>query len=286
MRDLIVIGAGPAGLGAALQAARAGRDALVLEKERVGGRLNLARAVGNFPWPAAGQTSGAAIVRGLRRQARRSGVRISPEECRWIDRTGRWFIVRTAAAAYRCRAVVVATGVRPLPPAVPLDPAVARLVHYRWNDIPMRRGGRVAVIGAGEVAFDQACSLAERGAAVTVLCRGARPRAYAGLVSLARSLGVRLMLDRPVSRIETSRIPGVTLVTPRGRTRADAVLVAIGGEPSLPALTAAARRMLGHGLYIAGDAAGGRRQAAIAFGDGVDKAMMAAGTIGKDGGAC
>ncbi len=286
MRDVIVIGAGPAGLGAALQAKQAGLDALVLEKERVGGRLNLARRVGNFPWPAGGWLSGAVIVQGLRCQARRSGVRIAHQECLQVARAGQHFIVRTAAAEYRCRAVVVATGVRPLPLAVPLAPAAAGSVHYRWNDIKVHRGMRTAVVGAGETAFDQACSLAEHGAAVTVLCRGGRPRAHAGLVSLARSLGVRLRLNRPVSRIETSGTRGVALVTPRGRTRADAVLVAIGGEPSLPALTASARRRLGRGLHIAGDAvAGRRRQAAIAFGDGVDKAMMAHAYLGGRG-AC
>ncbi|MRR10227.1 FAD-binding protein, partial [bacterium] len=62
VRDLIVIGAGPAGLGAGLQAAQADMDVLVLEKDRVGGRLNLARQVGNFPWHAAERPAGAAII--------------------------------------------------------------------------------------------------------------------------------------------------------------------------------------------------------------------------------
>lgn len=287
MRDLIVIGAGPAGLGAGLQAAQAGMDVLVLEKDRVGGRLNLARQVGNFPWPAAERPAGAAIIRQLRQQAQRSGVRVAKQECRRIDWAGGRFEVLTAVSRHRCRALIIATGTRPRPLDLPLDPAVAGQVHYRWDEFPVRRGGRVAVIGAGEVAFDQACSLAERGAAVTVLCRGGRPRAFAGLVRQARALGVRVRLNRPVSRIEAAGNDGVVVATPRGRLVADAVLAAIGGEPSLPAMTAAANRRLGRGLYIAGDAvAGGRRQAAIAFGGGVDAAMMAAMTIRKGEGTC
>lgn len=280
MRDLIVVGAGPAGLGAALQAKQTGLDVLVLERDRVGGRLNLAREVGNFPWHAAGRPTGAAIVRQLRRQAQRSGVRIAKQGCHRIDWNGRCFEVLTAAAVYRCRALIVATGVVPRRLEVPVAPAAARLVSYRWCDVPAGRGCRVAVIGAGEVAVDQACTLAERGARVTMLCRGGRPRASANLVALARSLGVRLKLNCTVLRIDASGDDGMVLATPRGRIRADGVLVAIGGEPTAPALTAAARRMLGRGLYIAGDgAAGSRRQAAVAFGGGVIAAISAMESI-------
>ncbi len=283
MHDLIVIGAGPAGLGAALQAAHTGGDVLVLERDRIGGRLNLAREVGNFPWHAAGRPAGAAIARQLWRQARRSGVRVAKEECRRIGRTGRCFEVLTAASRYRGRSLIIATGTRPRPIGVPLAPAVAGLVHYRWINIPVRRGMLVAVIGAGEVAFDQACSLAEHGAAVTVLCRSGAPRAFARLVAQSRGLGVRVLLGRTVSRIESAENGGVALVTPRGRVRAGSVLIAIGSEPSFPPTTPAARRLLGRGMFVAGDAvAGHRRQAAIAYGDGVNAAIMAMETIEGD----
>jgi thioredoxin reductase len=168
--------------------------------------------------------------------------------------------------------VIIAIGVRPKLLAR-LDPGVA--LEY-WDDARVRRGDGVAVIGGGEIAFDQACSLAGRGASVDLLMRGRRPRAHALLVRDAAALGVRIWTQAVIRRIECAgRHCLITLGGGRSLL-ARHLLPAIGCRAQLPQLSAAARRLLGKGLFIAGDTRpGSPRQAAAAFGDGVAAAMRA-----------
>lgn len=282
MHDLIVIGAGPAGLGAALQATHYGLDVLVLERDQVGGRVRYADEIGNFPGFTAARTTGAALVKKLRTQAQLADMRIVNADCELIDWRRPCFIARTARGDHRGRAVIVATGVRPVPLSIPGAALAASRIHYYWSDIPSIRGKSIAVIGAGEVAFDQACSLARRGASVTILARGNVPGAFPGLITLARRLGIRVRCNAPVSSIATASRDRVALTNPGGRIVADHVLVAIGSAPLLPPMTADARNRIDRGVYLAGDAAEvNRRQAVIAFGDGVQQAMQAYSVLKK-----
>jgi len=274
MHDLIVIGAGPAGLGAALQAIYYGLDVLVLERKDVGGRLRYAREIRNFPGFMAVHSSGAALVKKMRTQAQGSGMRTVNAECKLIDWQRSCFMVHTSGRVQHGRSVIIATGVRPVPLAIPGAVEAEDRIHFYWTDIPGIRGKTVAVIGAGEVAFDQACSLAEHGAKVLILARGITPRAFPGLVALARRKGVRIRFNAPVRSITAASEGRVVLHTPGEQAKADYVLAAIGSKPCLPSLTTVAKKQMDRRIYLAGDAdAANHRQAAIAFGDGVQKAM-------------
>src|SRR5687767_13039630 len=109
--DLIVIGSGPAGLTAALYAAREGIDTLVIERGGVGGQAGITERLDNFPgFPE--EVSGVEFADRLRRQAERFGVEIlSAQDVTGIATEGDYRIVRTADGnEYRYWAVLLALG--------------------------------------------------------------------------------------------------------------------------------------------------------------------------------
>ncbi len=268
-RSLIIIGGGPAGIGAALQANSLGLDPLLIERHKLGGRLAHARSVRNFPLFFG---SGPGAVRRLAAQVSHCGIRVVRGNCCAVSATKKRILVHCADRDYPAAVVILATGIKPKPLA---QSAAGAALEY-WDDVRVRRGDRFAVIGGGEIAFDQACSLAGRGADVCLLLRGLRPRAFAGLVRDAAALGVKIYAGAVIRSVEREgRHCLITLNSGRSLV-VRYVLPAIGGRSDLPRLSAGATRLMGENILVAGDARPGNcRQAAIAFGDGVAAAMRA-----------
>lgn len=287
MFDLLVIGAGPAGLGAALQAAHAGWSVVVLEMKRPLSRLLLAGRVENFP----GQPglAGPALLEKIEGQARAKGVIFVSGRCLSLDYKGKLFRAEISGRSLEARAAIAATGLEPKKLAARISPQrlEGRGVFYRWTEIPLGAGARVLVVGGGESAFDQACSLAERGCRVALAVRGANDRAFPALRNRAAGLGVAARYRMSVVKIEEAGRRIMVNAETAGRSaRAgyDFCLAAIGGRKCLPEISPAARARLNHGLWLAGDAASPRwRQAAIAYGDGIKKAMMACQYLKTEG---
>lgn len=285
--DLLVVGAGPAGLGAAIQAAHAGWSVAVLDMRRPLSRLMLAGRVENFP----GQPglAGPVLLDRMRGQARAKGVTFVAGRCLSLGYAGKLFRAETSGRALEARAAIVATGLEPKKLGAKVSPGrlEGRRVFYRWTDIPLGSGARVLVIGGGEAAFDQACSLAERGCRVTMAVRGANDRVFPALRDRAASLGVVARHRVSVVKIEET-VPGVMVNAETAgrpaRIGFDFCLAAIGGRKSLPETAPTARARLNHGLWLAGEAADPRwRQAAIAYGDGIKKAMRAGEYLKTEG---
>ncbi len=281
--NLVVVGGGPAGLAAGIQAQHMGLRAILVEKDEPGGRLFSARQVENFPLVGEiGKATGRTIANALIRQALQKGLNILKGDCTRIDSHQGIFTPTVNHKTLKARAVIIATGVEPKAIKQPGWEAALESprLRYDWRDLPMKLSGkRVFVLGGGEVAFDQACSLAERRAQVTVLIRGRHPKAFTKLVKEAEGLGVRTLTEAKIKGCASfSRGLLVSLLTGEGEEEKvfDFGLIAIGASPKRPSLSEEARRRAGQGLYFAGDVSNRRyRQAAIAFGDGVKKAMMA-----------
>ncbi len=276
--DLVIIGAGPAGVGAAIQARLYGLKVLVISKEEIGGRLRLARRVGNFPGPPSGHPkSGRYICTVLESWLRESRIPLRKATLVRVERKGKLYRMVSDGGRYPCSAaVIVATGVSPKALKFSGKGCERDRVFMNWRDVPGKRGACVAVIGGGEAAFDQACSLAEHGFEVVVLMRGERPRAYPGLASEAVRLGVKVVGNAQVRSLACDE-RGVVLSAANGRRYCcDYVLPAVGHKPQLPELDRAARASRGRGLWLAGDVREPLcRQAAVAFGDGVRCAVLA-----------
>lgn len=278
VHDLLVIGNGPAGVGAAVQAGICGLTVLVVGEGRTGGRLALARRVENFPGPSAGRNpSGRKICRRLENWLASRKVPVSSDFIFRVDHAEGSFRARgRKGGSYNSKAVIIATGVRPRHWKAPRGTGDGMRVAANWREVPTRRGLLVAVIGGGEAAFDQACSLAERGIGVIILMRGAKPRAYKGLAAEASKLGVRVYGNMPVESVARCPDGGALLSCGGRKFRCDYLLPAVGHRPQLPGISRSARARRGRGLWLAGDVREPLcRQAAVAFGDGVRSAMLA-----------
>lgn len=277
MLDLVIVGGGPAGIAAGIQAQHMGLDVKILEKTSWGGRLSLARKVENFPGLACAM-SGIQVVEALIAQARSKGLPLVRDAAESIDVQNGPFVVHGRIDAYETRAVIVATGVEPKRLSIPGTGDRHERLFYTWREMPVVQGKHVAVIGGGEAAFDQACSLADHGACVVVVVRGHVARAFHGLVREARQRGVHVILDATVKRAYQAA-GGLALHLTgeaRGLLHVDYVLASIGVVPSEIHITDRASAATDRGLYRAGDLCSQNyRQAAIAFGDGIKKAMMA-----------
>ena len=287
--DLLVVGAGPAGLAAATQALRAGLSVRVLDPERPGGLVRQALRVENYPgFP--GGISGEDLANRIVAQAASVGVRVVPGAAERVGATGeRLSVARSVGRIAQARAVIIATGTRPRRLGVPGEAeAAGRRVFYRVRDLLDAMRARTAlVVGGGDCALDQALHLVQNGWEVRLLVRADRLNALPLLVRRASERGLPIETRTRVQALVAhddsieARIEG-----PAGAARvtADAVLVSVGREPCLPAIEGfdgvVAVDPIGRtdlrGVYLAGDCRRGlMRQVAIAAGDGVAAAMDA-----------
>jgi thioredoxin reductase len=295
--DVGIIGAGPAGIAAAVQLARHGVTAVVFEGGTTGGLLRTAWRIENFPGFPDG-ISGPDLARLLDEQLRASGAELVREEVASLDREDELLVVRARRREVRFRAVIVASGTRPREVADPEIPPEARdRVFREVGELRGVRGARVAVVGGGDAAFDYALGLSEEND-VTVLVRGNCTRCLPVLARRARSrdrLTVKMMTrvtavaggsEGPLRLASLSE--GGEGGSACGDLRVDYLVLAVGREPAdwflseelrhdAPALEA--RRK----LLFAGDVRNGIfRQAAIAAGQGTHAAMKVAAML-QDG---
>jgi len=293
--DVLVVGGGPAGISAAVQAHRMGLATRLVERAAPGGLVNAANCVENYPgFP--GGISGKDLAMRFRSHAGAIGVDWSEGEVVDMDSTDAGLEVSLAdGSSLSSRVVVAATGTVPAGSGIPgEDDLKGRTLFYRVDEaLPAFMGKDVIVVGGGDCAIDQALHLWHRGHGVTVLVRGRRPRALELLVSRAAGIGVEIRLGTVVESVRQDGDEVVLVV--RGPDEAGAthevrcgfVLVATGRTPCLPAVAGAepddiaeGTDILGRtdirGLYLAGDCRRSWiRQTAVAAGDGVACAMDA-----------
>ncbi len=178
--DLIVIGAGPAGLTAALYAAREGLDTLVIERAGVGGQAGITERLDNFPGFPEGVT-GEEFADRLRAQAERFGVEIvTAQEATSIVVDGDYRVVRTAdGREYCCWAVLLATGSHYRRMDIPGEDAfIGAGVHFCATcDGPFYRDKDVLVIGSGNSAGEESIFLTRFASHVTIAVRGDQMKA-------------------------------------------------------------------------------------------------------------
>ncbi|MGN1121378.1 MAG: NAD(P)/FAD-dependent oxidoreductase [Eubacteriales bacterium] len=171
MTDIIIIGAGPAGLTAAVYALRAGKSVLVLEKGSFGGQMTFSPKIENFPGFT--QISGTELADRLVEQALAQGAEIDIEEVTGIRHApqGGGFVVVTDSGEHECRAVIVATGAKHRRLDVPGEDAYIGdgISFCAICDGAFYAGKHVAVIGGGNSALQEALLLAETAEKVTIL---------------------------------------------------------------------------------------------------------------------
>ncbi len=272
--DAVIIGAGPSGVGAALQLKHNGFRTLLLEKREVGGRIRLARRAENLF--SSGPLGGRQVVRILKKIIKRKGLNLVVDEVKGIEGSGNLYRIVAKNKDYYSRFVVVATGLRPAVPEIEGInlPDVRKHIFFEWDSMKKNLHSPVLIIGAGEVGADSACSLRERGFEVFLFSRSRKISINPVLRRDVRRLCVRIILGVEYDMIKADGDMINLLYRKNGKTllkSAKAILVTAGGVPDLPVVKDGTSI---DGIFFCGDAKGSNySQAAVAFGDGINTAM-------------
>ncbi|RJO65689.1 MAG: thioredoxin-disulfide reductase [Candidatus Omnitrophota bacterium] len=180
--EVIIIGAGPAGLTAALYAGRYRLRTIVFERLAVGGQIILSSAIENFPgFP--GGISTADFVERMKTQVAELSVDIKTEEVTEVNmpvaKQQPLFTIKAAGVPYEARAVIVATGAGYKRLEVPGEERlIGKGVSYCATcDAPMFRDKEVVVVGAGDRALEEALHLTGYAKKVTIVHRRQQLRA-------------------------------------------------------------------------------------------------------------
>jgi thioredoxin reductase (NADPH) len=240
-RELIIVGGGPAGYTAALYAARANLNPLVIEGVQWGGQLMITSDVENYPGYPEG-ILGPAMMQDFRAQAERFGAEFLTDDVTGVDFSERPFRVRVGNEEHRAETVIVATGANAR--QLGLDTEVAlqgRGVSYcAVCDAAFFREKNVVVVGGGDSAMEEATFLTKFASKVTLVHRRDEFRASPIMVDRARANDkIEILTPYIVDDVaggEAGHVTGLTLRnTETGEPReipADGVFVAIGHDPT------------------------------------------------------
>ncbi len=178
--DVIILGSGPAGLTAAIYAARARRSTLVLAGSSLGGQAAITDMVENYPGFPEG-IHGAELTQRMQQQAERFGAQVELDEATAVDLSQHPFRITAYGGEYQARALVVATGASPRKLGVPGEKEfTGRGVSYCATcDGFFYRGKEVAVVGGGNSAVEEALFLTRFADRVYIIHRRSRLRADA-----------------------------------------------------------------------------------------------------------
>ena len=301
--DLVIIGAGVAGLSAAIQAARLGLNTMVVAEMGVGGQIMNAPHIDNFPGiPEA--LGGYDLGPILHEQAETAGASFMFDRVEAIEAQGDQFMVRGESDLLVCRAVIVAAGSKPRKLGVPGEERLTGrgVSHCASCDGPLFRNKHVMVVGGGDAAFDEALVLAAYARQVTILCRNDRPRAQKILRDRAAALAnIELRCGVLVEEIIGDAVVAGLCVRGAGAASTsvepcDGIFVSIGSDPNtqwlgaLASLTSDGQILVDEmmqtsvpGLYAAGVIrAGSVGLLAAAAGDGVTAAVAAARYLARN----
>lgn len=233
MKDVLIIGAGCAGLTAAIYAARAGKSVLVLEQEAVGGQIVHSPRVENYP--GIPSISGTEFSDNLYSQADALGVELELETVQEVV-PGSPISVLTDSGRHTCRKLIVATGTRHRRLGVPGEEALTgRGVSYcAICDGPFFKGKTVAVVGGGSAALQSAEYLSGICGKVYLIHRRVAFRGEPRLVQRIGCLSnVESLLGATVQALSGSgELTGISVQTAHSiwRLPVDGLFVCVGQE--------------------------------------------------------
>lgn len=291
MYDIIIIGCGPAGMTAAIYAARAGKKVLILEKETIGGQMASAPLIENYP----GYTSipGNELSNHMFEQIMNLGVEIELERVTKIKNDTIKQVV-TEDNIYKTRSIIIATGskyrVLNLENETNL---IGRGIHFCVScDGAFYKNKEVAVIGGGNSAIINAITLSGICSKVYVIHHSKSLAAEDILITkLNHQKNIQVMLESEVIAVNGKiDLESITIQTPNGQheIKLDGIFLSIGLDPQndiakdiLPLdkkgyICSVDGTTPASGIFVAGDCRKKiARQVAIATSDGAIAALQA-----------
>jgi thioredoxin reductase (NADPH) len=169
---VLILGAGPAGLSAALYTARAELEPLVLTGTQIGGQVAITNTIENYPGFPEG-VGGSELGELFQKQAERFGARIEIDSAQSVDLSSRPFKVTTDNGIYTSDSIIIATGANPNHLNIPRENELAgRGVSYCGTcDGWFFKGKKVAVVGGGDSALEEGLFLTRFATRVTIIHR-------------------------------------------------------------------------------------------------------------------
>ena len=288
MYDILIIGGGPAGLTAAIYAARAGKRTAILEREAAGGQIVSAPLVENYP--GAPSVSGAELAGRMRAQAEALGAELLYTEAAGLEKTQTGFRVLCTDGTREARTVILATGASHRRLGLPGEELLTGcgVSYCALCDGAFYEGADVAVVGGGETALQDALFLASTCRSVTLIHRRESFRAGAQLVSRAeRQENIRILRGRTVEKLLWSdeALQGLLLTNLKtGQTErldVEGLFVAVGQVPQSTSFADAVAEE--NGYYLAGEDTKTSLPGVFAAGDGRRKQVRQLTTAVSDG---
>ena len=240
MYDIIIIGSGPAGLAAAIYAARAELNFIVIEQSMVsGGQVQQTYEVDNYPGIPG--VSGPELSRLMREHCDKLKAEFKTEEVRSVEKNGDIFIVKTwDGNAYESKIVIAATGASHSTLGVPGEEVLAGMgVSYCATcDGAFFKNKVCAVVGGGDVAVEDAIYLSNMCSKVYLIHRRDEFRAAGTLVSEARTKeNIEFVTSTVLNSIQgTNKVEKIEILDKKtGETRelaCDGVFIAVGIKPA------------------------------------------------------
>ena len=298
--DVVIIGAGPAGLAASLTTAHRGLTTLVVEaKDKPGGQpqfLYPDKRIVHVPGFPDGIT-GEELSNRVFRQARDALVQfrfgeelLEIEDTEQMEKEDPLKRVVTAHSSYLCRKVIVACGLLHTPRKLPvLDRLGSRKIHYRTPRIGDYEENRVAVIGGGDSALDAAVMVLERNGRVDVIVRENVPIGKAETLTRVGSSGGRVHTSTEVTAADFAGDRIVLALSDGSQLQCDLVVVQVGflsaketfqqlnlrlnrdGSIAIDPYYESSRR----GIFAVGDVHGDIKLITVAWAEGIQAAIYA-----------
>jgi thioredoxin reductase (NADPH) len=239
VRELIIVGGGPAGYTAALYAARANLEPLVIEGFNWGGQLMITSDVENYPGYPDG-VMGPEMMAEFRRQAERYGADFVTDDVTRVDFSEQPFRVWVEGDEYRAKTVVVATGASARWLGLPGEQ------HYQGRGVSacatcdgaFFKDKELIVVGGGDTAMEEATFLTRFASKVTIVHRRDEFRASQIMVDRARASDkidfvTNAVIDEILGegKVEAVRLRD-TVTGDTSEMKVDGVFVAIGHDPN------------------------------------------------------
>jgi thioredoxin reductase (NADPH) len=267
MERIVIIGTGPAGISCAIMLKHLGINPVMLEKHKMGGLLRNAYRIKNYL--GSNNITGKNLVKKFEKHLKEFKIKPICQTALKID-FKKYFSIQTDKKTFKSKFLVLATGTKPKKPNLKIPTEAKNKIFYDVADFPPVRNKIIAIMGAGDAAFDYALTLSEKNE-VIILNRNHKPKCNNFLLkTVAKNKKIRLLKNFEIAEIG---INGKKIILKgRNKISCDYLLIAIGRKPNYPMVTQTAFK--NKNFYPSGDIKNAKlRQTAIAVSDGIKTAM-------------